>query len=62
MNKCAMSDTYRDKNLQAILGRKDKDSESIKLKLLCVCPEGALRQISRDTFADERTKLPLRFS
>jgi predicted transposase YbfD/YdcC len=33
MNKCAMSDTYRDKNLQAILGRKDKDSESIKLKL-----------------------------
>jgi hypothetical protein len=36
MNKCAMSDTYRDKNLQAILGRKDKDSESIKLKLLCV--------------------------
>jgi predicted transposase YbfD/YdcC len=32
MNKCAMSDTYRDKNLQAIFGRKDKDSESIKLK------------------------------
>ena len=33
MNKCAMSDTYRDKNLQAIIGRKDKDSESFKLKL-----------------------------
>lgn len=25
MNKCAMSDTYRDKNLQVIMGKKDKD-------------------------------------
>jgi predicted transposase YbfD/YdcC len=33
MNKCALSDTYREKNLTAIIGKKDKGRESNKVKL-----------------------------